>query len=484
MIKEHLIKTIKNTEWYRQATESRMFYIGTPAIGVTDEYGPPAIFSVIDDVFEGYYVKETLVKQAAEFLEKTKKEMKSVDDYYSRLKKVLIKLNNVFKEIDKNNLDNLDEKELLKLLKKLDDLTYDFWYVNWMCDKFDPEGHEMLKDEINNANVKLTAEEIEALTLPRELNFMDYSELELYKLAKKLKEKKFSDRELIENLKDYSKKYFYVQNSWFVVKVLKEKDFLPVLKKTMDEPADRINKRIKESGNKKINLDKKSEDIIKRKNVKKELQNVFYTYRKLAEIRDVRKEYVLKSNYYYYKLGYGLAKIYRIDAELMLRAVPREIIKGIDIDKFKETLKRRKKALFVIDKNESYILDGEDAEKGIELLRKQVLDKYTEIKGFCASKGKVEGTIKIVCGHAHFSKFKDGDILVAPMTRPEYVPLMKKAKAIITDEGGLTSHAAIISREIGKPCVVGTQVATHKLADGDNVLVDADNGIIKIIKKK
>jgi len=70
---------------------------------------------------------------------------------------------------------------------------------------------------------------------------------------------------------------------------------------------------------------------------------------------------------------------------------------------------------------------------------------------------------------------------VTGMTRPEFVPLMKKASAIVTDEGGITSHAAIVSRELGKPCVIGTQVATQILKNGDFVEVDADAGVVRII---
>ena len=77
--------------------------------------------------------------------------------------------------------------------------------------------------------------------------------------------------------------------------------------------------------------------------------------------------------------------------------------------------------------------------------------------------------------------FQDGDILVTGMTRPEFVPLMKKASAIITDEGGLTCHAAIISRELNIPCIIGTKIATQVLQDGDMVEVDADKGIIRIL---
>lgn len=68
------------------------------------------------------------------------------------------------------------------------------------------------------------------------------------------------------------------------------------------------------------------------------------------------------------------------------------------------------------------------------------------------------------------------------MTRPEFVPLMKKAAAIITDEGGITCHAAIVSRELNIPCIIGTRIATKVLKDGDYIEVDADNGIVKILR--
>ncbi|KKT96776.1 MAG: Phosphoenolpyruvate synthase [Parcubacteria group bacterium GW2011_GWC2_45_15] len=72
--------------------------------------------------------------------------------------------------------------------------------------------------------------------------------------------------------------------------------------------------------------------------------------------------------------------------------------------------------------------------------------------------------------------------MVTQMTRPEFLPIMKKAGAIVTDEGGITSHAAILSRELNIPCVIGTQVATNRLNDGDEVEVDAFQGIVRLLK--
>jgi len=100
------------------------------------------------------------------------------------------------------------------------------------------------------------------------------------------------------------------------------------------------------------------------------------------------------------------------------------------------------------------------------------------LKGAAASVGQAAGTVKIVETPKELDKIKKGDVLVAKMTNPSYVPAMKRASAIVTDEGGSTSHAAIVSRELAIPCVVGTSEATAKLKDGDIVTVDGEAGLV------
>ena len=73
--------------------------------------------------------------------------------------------------------------------------------------------------------------------------------------------------------------------------------------------------------------------------------------------------------------------------------------------------------------------------------------------------------------------------MVAAVTRQDFVPAMRKTKAIVTDEGGIICHTAIISRELGIPCIVGTKVATEILRDGDLIEVDANKGIVRVLKK-
>jgi pyruvate,water dikinase len=100
------------------------------------------------------------------------------------------------------------------------------------------------------------------------------------------------------------------------------------------------------------------------------------------------------------------------------------------------------------------------------------------IKGLPASPGIGAGKIHLIPSVEHVSDFQQGEILVTQMTAPDWVPAMKKARAIVTDSGGMTCHAAIVSRELGIPCIVGTKTGTKVLSSGTDVTVDAKSGVV------
>lgn len=105
------------------------------------------------------------------------------------------------------------------------------------------------------------------------------------------------------------------------------------------------------------------------------------------------------------------------------------------------------------------------------------------ITGTPVSRGMARGMVKIILSPRKMHHMEHGEILVAPMTSPDYIVAMRKAAAIVTDVGDLMSHSAIISRELKIPCIVGTKTATTTLKDGDLVEVDANQGMIKLIKR-
>ena len=107
-------------------------------------------------------------------------------------------------------------------------------------------------------------------------------------------------------------------------------------------------------------------------------------------------------------------------------------------------------------------------------------DHKVIVKGLPASPGKVSGRVHVILDPSRIDEFKEGEILVTEMTAPDWVPAMKKAKAIVTDSGGMTCHASIVSRELGIPCIVGTksrgEAATVTIPDGIDVTIDATHG--------
>ena len=109
-------------------------------------------------------------------------------------------------------------------------------------------------------------------------------------------------------------------------------------------------------------------------------------------------------------------------------------------------------------------------------------DRKVIVKGLPASPGQVSGRVHVILDPSRIDEFKEGEILVTEMTAPDWVPAMKKAKAIVTDSGGMTCHASIVSRELGIPCIVGTksrgEAATTTSPDGIDVTIDATHGVV------
>lgn len=142
------------------------------------------------------------------------------------------------------------------------------------------------------------------------------------------------------------------------------------------------------------------------------------------------------------------------------------------------------KYIYYSDENaESHVIYDDDVIG--EALRCIVasVERNEDVKGAPAYRGVVSGRVVLVFGKEDFAKVERGDILVTQVTMPEYTPIMRKAAGFVTEEGGITSHAAVVSRELRKPCIVGTGNCTKALHDGDLVEVDADRGVVTMLKR-
>jgi phosphohistidine swiveling domain-containing protein len=145
-------------------------------------------------------------------------------------------------------------------------------------------------------------------------------------------------------------------------------------------------------------------------------------------------------------------------------------------------LREQKQGIFYYSLNDKhFIYKAKEVEDTLKKLKK-ITTSTDLLKGVVASKGIVEGKVRLIKTDNDISLFKEGEILVAFSTEPKHTPVMKKSSAIITEEGGITSHAAIMSRELNKPCIIGVKNITEILKTGDYVKVDGENGIINILK--
>ena len=206
---------------------------------------------------------------------------------------------------------------------------------------------------------------------------------------------------------------------------------------------------------------------------------IVYLLKEGTVMQDMRKECAMKANHILNRFLNEFSKRLNVDKSILLNATFIELPTLMRHRDILDRIKKRMEMPVSIYYKEDTLLVGVYEGRLHEL---KTLGEIKELRGTPASPGYVKGYVKIVKTSDDFRKFKQGDILVAEMTRPDYVPVMTKAKAILTDEGGLTSHAAIVSRELGVPCIVGLNIATTILKDGDYIEVDANQGIVRILK--
>jgi phosphoenolpyruvate synthase/pyruvate phosphate dikinase len=162
---------------------------------------------------------------------------------------------------------------------------------------------------------------------------------------------------------------------------------------------------------------------------------------------------------------------------------------GVRLDDIE--INRRKKVfiLFKVD-GKKHFASGDTAESFIRKYHPDKVSQTDTIKGITANPGKAIGKARIIHAKSFeqleedMKHFEKGEVLITTMTQPALVAIMKKAAAIVTNQGGLTSHAAVLSREFHIPCIVDTKIATEVFSNGDLIEVDADKSIVRKINEK
>ncbi len=366
------------------------------------------------------------------------------------------------------NLAELSTNDFVGLWKEMGDVLSTFWTNIAVPELGNYGADKLIEDEIKNTvkNPAEVAKVMEALTAPEEPSFFQREEMDLSCSA---------------DLVGHTKKYFWLENSYNDTKVLGIEYF----KKRKNNLAGNIEENFKSDLVKKKNT---KERVVKEHHLSEYAVALSQAFVRGVEWQDERKKMILI--YLHYKTT-------MLDEAVQRLSVAKNDLLNFGTDEILAMLNgKMPSANDLVERRTAFVLSMDVLEKPKFIGGKTALEYWdlyaeeksqggeSELRGIVVSRSVtiVRGRVSVVLDPKNSDAFVSGDILVAPMTTPEYIFAMKKASAVITDTGGLMSHAAVTSRELKIPCIVGTKIATKVLKDGDLVEVDAEKGIVRIIK--
>lgn len=301
---------------------------------------------------------------------------------------------------------------------------------------------------------------------------------ELPKLDKKL------DDQLAKQVKDYGwMGYGLIGPGWGKQYFL---DILQSLIRQNTQPQILLKKIEQE----KQNIIKKQKKYIKKFKIDQKHQRILAVARDLVYTKGIRKDSMFFSYQVIENLYREIGKRHYLSVNQIRYLYPHELKNLLFKNQPASAVmlnNRYKYSLYYnYDQTKFTLLEGDKAKKFLKQFNiiKEDLTNIKVLQGDTATSGQAKGKVKIINFPEDMKGMQEGDIMISTSTTPDLVPAMKKAAAIVTEQGGITSHAAIISRELGIPCVVGTKIATKVLKDGDLVDVDATHGKVTIIQKK
>ena len=412
---------------------------------------------------------------------------KNLLKFYKNWVKKRIELNTLCDKIETKDLKKSSEKEITTLIKSLFEKGTEWHGGVYNVDAVDVVLNPLIENVIRQKYPSLKKSEISEIynkiTFPTELTYMTRQRIEQLEIFKAMHEKKDCKTKIRKFINEfYWKDYALAKSSKYTEESLKT-DFKSTTKESVHQELSAMNARIAANLEEKKRLMK---EITKSFPAMKNYSEIFERY---AQLHDFRKEGQVKYFQNMTRLYDEVAKRKKIDQKLLYCLWPNELLNAIESDTKIDSAKLKKRnsgVLFTFTADnkleETY---GEDA----ILKRNEIIgrsgEKITELSGIGASQGRIVGRARLsLSAKEAIEKIQEGEILVTGMTMPEFVPAMKKAAAVITDEGGLTCHAAIICRELGIPCIVGTEMATRSIKNGDFLEVNANHGVVKIISEK
>lgn len=454
------------------------FPVGETGIAMQDFFGDSStvtLFFVQNNYVHWYWNDNDLTRIRNEFLERLKKDKNYLKKLQAEWQGAIRNFDRTIKEVEAANLSRFLNEELCTLYDRYyKDYVKEFKYFMVLGDAISMHADRYLVPEFEKALGEDFTKVFPQLAITHHTSFLEEENIARRELLEILKKKRRISKELLEK---HAAQYFYIQNNYAKGIKLNADDFEKFLQADLKKNAEEV----KES--KKEQIVRKKE-LVKKYKLSEWHQLLLYLMDEFFGIQDTRKKYVLISNYYQFNFLREAERRTGIPFDLLRYSIYPEyrsvLTKTID----QGILKRRAAGcICCIHTKEKYeIIDGLEAERALQYLQGGGETKE-ELKGMVASIGRAKGRVKIILKVHDMVNMEQGDVLVTSMTRPEMAPVMKLAVAIVTDEGGITSHAAIVSRELKIPCIIGTKIATKTLKDGDLVEVDADSGVVKILER-
>ncbi|MFH1276664.1 MAG: PEP-utilizing enzyme [Candidatus Woesearchaeota archaeon] len=309
------------------------------------------------------------------------------------------------------------------------------------------------------------------LSTPNKNHFNSLEQKDFLQIVLRIKQNNFDLNNLpsmvLLSLKNHSLKYGWINCRHFLEEPWGIDYFISRAKNVL---AEDIHGKIEHLYKQLENENKKAEEIVKNLCLSKEESYCIDLFRESIYLRNHRKDLLTLSGFYVRPLLKEIAKRVGMEYFRLIYLTHEEIVQMLNLH------------INIEERSSGYTIEMINGK--ISIYNKELHEDKTQIelnffKGDIANKGKVIGKVKIINHKKDLSKVKKGDIIVAGMTTPDHLIAMEQAAGFITDTGGVTCHAAIIAREMNKPCITGTKIATRVLKDNDLVELDADNGIVK-----
>lgn len=259
-------------------------------------------------------------------------------------------------------------------------------------------------------------------------------------------------------------------------------ELLDSLKAGLDDTSSETELKERKRETKRLTEEQKT--LYARYKLNKKDWNTLRFFQYLNEISESRKVAMSKALLWSYPLFQALADAFKTDtislrqltARELTPAVKRGSLSGPDFELIRKRLEYY--TCLLRDGTVTERSGSQGRKLALEELGKTDYSDTTKLHGKIAQAGKVRGTVRLILSEQLIGTLLPGEILVTSMTDPSMVPAMKKAAGIVTDEGGITCHAAIVSRELKIPCITGTKIATKVFKNGDSVEIDPAEGTV------